>query len=324
MSASESERLILKACTLSFREGLSNTEIGARMGISRFQIARLIRRGVEEGYVVIKLLEPDHWHADLERELERRFRLEMAIVVDDDSTSASEIRRRVSDAAGRLLVGMVADDMRLGISLGRAMQEMVAQLPDRIPHAVSVVQLIGGTPRIDSRHEASTLASQLAGRFGSRPAFLYAPAVVDGPQVRESLLTESSIRATFEQFKDLDVAFLGIGALGGTDASRLEYEGLIDSAGTEALRKQGAVGDVLSYVFDASGRLIQSGLEERILAIPLNDLLQVPRRVGVASGVEKVVAIAGALRGGLVNVLVTDSSVASQLCIDDQSHVSSN
>jgi DNA-binding transcriptional regulator LsrR (DeoR family) len=110
------------------------------------------------------------------------------------------------------------------------------------------------------------------------------------------------------------VAFLGIGAFEGTDSSRLVYAGLLDPATTEQLRAGGAVGDVLCYVFDSDGTPITSGLEDRILAIGLDDLMRVPRRVGVASGAEKVAAIAGAVRGGFVNVLVTDRSVGMALC----------
>jgi DNA-binding transcriptional regulator LsrR (DeoR family) len=319
MSIMESRRLVLKACQWSFREGLSNTEIAARLGMSRFQVARLIRRGLDEGYVVIKVLEPDRWHADLERELEQSFGVQMAIVVDDDG-SADEVRRRVSDAAGRLLVDTVTKDMTIGISLGRAMQLMVEQLPDRIRGEVSVVQLIGGTPGLDSRHEASMLTAQLAARFDTRPALLYAPAVVSGSDVRTSLLNDSSIRATFDQFARLDIAFLGIGALGDANNSRLIYGGLLEEAHADVLRREGAVGDVLSYVFDARGRFVSSGLEDRVLAISLDDLLRVPRRIGVASGAGKVQAVAGALRGGLVNVLVTDSGVATSLCESEAGH----
>ena len=164
------------------------------------------------------------------------------------------------------------------------------------------------------------LAAQMAARFGSRPALLYAPAVVDGSDVRASLLNDSSIRATFDQFARLDVAFLGIGAIGDANGSRLVYGGLIDTAHAEILRREGAVGDVLSYVFDAGGRLVRSGLEDRVLAIGLEDLLRVPRRIGVASGVGKAQAIAGALRGGFINVLVTDSGVAASLCREEVGH----
>jgi DNA-binding transcriptional regulator LsrR (DeoR family) len=306
MSADDPRRLILRVCQLFYRDDLSHVEIGKRLGLSRFQVARLVRRGVEEGYVVIKLLEPTSWHSEVERELEVRYGLAMAIVVDDDGQGVAEIRRRVADAAGRLLVEIARDGMALGISLGQTMQDLVDQLPDRIPRTTDVVQLIGGTP----------LAVDLATRFGTQPSVMYAPALVGGAEVRGSLLGDATIHATFERFRDLAVAFVGIGSITEPDASRLVYGGALDADEVQRLRERGAVGDVLAYLFDAEGNVVESGLEDRILAIGLDDLLRIPRRVGVAAGIEKATAIGGALRGGFVNTLVTDSSVARKLCAD--------
>jgi deoxyribonucleoside regulator len=278
MSADDPRRLILRVCQMFYREDLSQSEIGTRLGLSRFQVARLLRRGLEDGYVVIKILEPTGWHSDLERELEHRYGLSMAVVVDHDGQGVAEMRRRVADAAGRLLVEIVADDMVLGISLGQTMQDLVDQLPDRIPRRATVVQLIGGTP----------LAVDLATRFGTEPLVMYAP------------------------------AFVGIGSITEPDASRLVYGGALGADDVRHLRDRGAVGDVLAYLFDDGGNVIESGLEDRVLAIGLDDLLRTPRRVGVAAGIDKATAIGGALRGGFVNTLVTDSSVARFLCEGDQ------
>jgi deoxyribonucleoside regulator len=304
MSADDPRRLILRVCQLFYRDDLSHVEIGKRLGLSRFQVARLLRRGLEESYVVIKILEPTGWHSDLERELEERYGLSMAIVVDDDGLALAEIRRRVADAAGRLLVELATDDMTLGISLGQTMQDLVDQLPDRIPRTTAVVQLIGGTP----------LAVDLATRFGTEPSVMYAPALVGGAEVRGSLLGDATIHATFERFRDLDVAFVGIGSITEHDASRLVYGGALSADELDRLRDRGAVGDVLAYLFDAEGNVIESGLEDRMLAIGLDDLFRIPRRVGVCAGIEKATATSGALRGGFVNTLVTDSTVARTLC----------
>jgi DNA-binding transcriptional regulator LsrR (DeoR family) len=188
------------------------------------------------------------------------------------------------------------------------MPDLVDQLPDRIPRRATVVQLIGGTP----------LAVDLATRFGTEPLVMYAPAFVGGADVRGSLLGDATIHATFERFRDLDVAFVGIGSITEPDASRLVYGGALGAHDVRHLRDQGAVGDVLAYLFDADGNVIESGLEDRVLAIGLDDLLRTPRRVGVAAGIDKATAIGGALRGGFVNTLVTDSSVARFLCEGDQ------
>ena len=68
MSASDHDRrLILKVSQLFYRAGLSQTEIAGRLRLSRFQVARLLRAALEDGYVTVKILEPERWHSGLER-----------------------------------------------------------------------------------------------------------------------------------------------------------------------------------------------------------------------------------------------------------------
>jgi DNA-binding transcriptional regulator LsrR (DeoR family) len=58
---------------------------------------------------------------------------------------------------------------------------------------------------------------------------------------------------------------------------------------------------------------VVSRFDERVIAISLDRLRQVPRSVGVAGTPEKLDAIRGALEGRLVNVLVTDHFTAERL-----------
>ena len=80
--------------------------------------------------------------------------------------------------------------------------------------------------------------------------------------------------------------------------SRAESDGVLLDAG--------AVGDICHRVFRADGSVVHGELDDRIIAIPVADLLRVPRRVGVAGGTRKLAAIKGAMAGGWVTALVTD------------------
>ncbi len=318
MSGSTNDRrLILKVCHQFYRLGLSQTEIAERLGLSRFQVARMLRAALDDGYVVVKILEPERWYTELEQNLEDRYGLKAAIVVDNDNLEDAEIKRRVADAAGRYLLEILNDDDVLGVSLGSTVQALVDQLPDHIRKHVEVVQLIGGSPHVQSQLSPEVLTSQLAERFRSRSYLLYAPAVVAGNGLRESLLADSNIKATYAMYHTLNIAVLGIGALAQGTTSRLLYGGIIDESLLHKLLEQGAVGDVLSYVFRADGSFVATDLDDCLVAIPLSDLLHVPCRIGIAAGLAKVQAIEGALRGGFINVLVTDSIVAHALCKPD-------
>ena len=75
----------------------------------------------------------------------------------------------------------------------------------------------------------------------------------------------------------------------------------------------GAVGDVCLRYFDEQGRHLAGDLDRRVIGITAAALRAVPRRVGVAGGDSKYVAIRAGVRGGWVNVLVTDPYVAQRL-----------
>src|SRR5919198_3184894 len=126
------QRLLLKVCHQFYRRGLSHTEIASKLRISRFQVARLLRTALEDGYVTVKILEPDSLYPDLEHELEERYALRAALVVDDDHLDEDELKLRVADAAGRYLVDVLEDGDVLGVSLGSTIQALVEQLPHRI------------------------------------------------------------------------------------------------------------------------------------------------------------------------------------------------
>lgn len=315
MSANEHDRrLILKVSQLFYRTGLSQTEIASRLRLSRFQVARLLRAALDDGYVTVKILEPDRWHSDLEQRLEERFGLRAAIVVDGDDTSAGETRLRAADAAGRYLCDMLADGDVLGISLGSTVQSVVDQLPDRIDKRVEVVQLIGGSSRVATELNSMILTADLARRFRCEPHLLFAPAAVAVGSVRRALLEDSEVKETFGLFGKLTIALLGIGSLAQGETSRLLYGGLIDDDSRTGLLAQGAVGDVLSYVYDRNGVILDGAAGDRMIAISPRQLLDVPHRIAVAVGKAKATAIAGALAGGLVNVLITDSQAAGVIC----------
>jgi len=309
---SDSQRMMLKVCYQAYRRQLSHKQIAANLGISRFQVARLLRAAHEAGYVTVNILEPDRWHSDLEVQLENRLGLKAVFIVDGEDVDEAELQSRVGDAAGRYLLEQNLDGAVIGISLGQTINRLVASLPARVPGKAQVVQLIGGRGRVAAEVSSITLAIDLARRFGTEPHLLFAPAVVDTAQ-RQVLLAHDDLRATFDMFARLDIAVLGIGSLTEPGSSRLRYDGVIDDTLHTDLLRHGAVADVLSYVLNDGGKVLSSGLEDRTISIGLDDLRRTPHLIGVASGWRKTRAVRAAAASGLINILVTDSQIATAI-----------
>ena len=79
------------------------------------------------------------------------------------------------------------------------------------------------------------------------------------------------------------------------------------------LIKKGAVGDLCGIYFDREGRIIETGLEDRTIAIRAEQLKAIDSVVAVAWGEDKAVAVLGAIRTGLVSDLFIDQGMAEQI-----------
>jgi DNA-binding transcriptional regulator LsrR (DeoR family) len=62
-----------------------------------------------------------------------------------------------------------------------------------------------------------------------------------------------------------------------------------------------------------NGKPVKTSLDDRVIGMPLEQLPELKRSVGIAGGKRKLDAILGALRGQLINVLITDRRTAERL-----------
>jgi DNA-binding transcriptional regulator LsrR (DeoR family) len=69
--------------------------------------------------------------------------------------------------------------------------------------------------------------------------------------------------------------------------------------------------------FDREGIAIRDEVNYRIMGMELEQLKMIPRVIAISGGSEKVSALRAALRGNLINVLVTDDRTARALLQDE-------
>lgn len=296
---------------LFYDRQLSKVEIGGRLGMSRFRVARLIDQALANELVRIEFRDIPTSDRDLARELEERFGLDLCVVASDGS---GDPRDRVARLAGSVVGELIGHGDVVGIAWGSTLAAFVREVPARRDPSVEVVQLAGSSVRLGRESDPGELARVFADRLGAGHHPLHAPAIVDDPDLRRALLAEPDLAATLAAFGRLTVAIVGIGALGadGGDSS-LVRSGVLDEAEVERLRARGAVGDLVVHAFDAAGRFVAPDLSARALAIDVAQLRRVPRVVAIAAGAHKAAAIRGALATGIVRVLATDAPAAAAI-----------
>ena len=310
-------RTLAKVAALYYLHGQTQQQIANRLRVSRPTISRMIRDARDRGIVQITIAHVDGMAADLEGELEGQFGLSEAVVADVES---GDVVARVGAAAAGYLGRTIAPGAVVGVTWGTTLREMVKAVAPRQTSGVTVVQMLGGVgPPLADAH-AADLPRRLAGALGADLRLLQAPGVVASEQAREVLEADPQIRSTLAALRTMTTAFVGIGALDtnpvlgeGALASEVDLPAELDGE----LAAGGAVGDVALRFFDAEGRPVPTSLDDRVVGVDLETLAAVDCVVGVAGGAAKVGAIRAALRGGLVDVLVTDDATARALLDSD-------
>jgi DNA-binding transcriptional regulator LsrR (DeoR family) len=306
-------RLMTKVAHMYHEQGIRQTDIASTLHISQAKVSRLLKRAAETGIVRTIVAVTPGVHTDLEEALEQRFRLLEAVVVDVEGDEP-EVLAGLGSAGARYLENTLTGGERLGISSwSQTLLAVVDRLrPLRVPGAETVVQLVGGMGVPAVQTQANRLLGELAERVGASPRFAPAPTMVGRREIAENLLADPVMADVARQWRELTMALVGIGSLEPSELLQLSGNA-VDPPDQQTLLAQGAVGDVCHRFFSADGELIASDIDARVVGIAPEVYRAIPRRVGVAGGLRKRKAIHAAIKGGWVNVIITDLATAGDL-----------
>jgi DNA-binding transcriptional regulator LsrR (DeoR family) len=300
--------MLTRVARMYHEEGLPQREIALRLSLSQSRVSRLLRRAVQVGIVRTVVVPPPEVHVALEDALRSRYGLLDAVVVDDDTLPA------LGGATAAYLDATVAAGDRIGIASWSAtlMATAEAMSSPVAARAEEVTQLVGGVGNPVVQFRATGLTARLAELTGAKAVPLPAPGLLRSAVLRDALVLDPSVAGVMAGWDRLTLALVGIGGL--APSALLEQSGnAICASELEDLRARGAVGDICFRFFDADGDAVSSPLDARVLGIAAERLRAIGRRIGVAGGAQKYPAVRAALRGGWINVLITDAASAHRL-----------
>lgn len=303
-------RLLYRVARAYYEDDLTQEEIADRFGLSRVKVCRLLNRARDAGIVRISVRLPGSGCGDLERALERRFGLREAVIAP--RAPRLSILDRIGAAAASLFARTVRGNETIGLTWGNSLRAFVESLPQLELPDVRIVQIIGGLGSVDAGVNGAELTRRLAERCGARPRIIQAPGIVASREVKAALLADPQVAEAIDLGTRADLAIVGIGVPELTPAL-LGPGALLQRGELDALLGRGAVGDIAFRHFDAGGRYLETDLDERVVGLDARALAAIPKRIGVAGGPEKTAAIGAALKGRLVDVLVTDEDTAVSL-----------
>ncbi len=307
-------RLTARIARMYYTEGVKQADIAERLHISQTTISRLLRKAREEDIVRITINVPGGTYPELEERLRETFALSEVVVAECGEDREEEILARIGEAAAHYLETTLESAEVIGISSwSESLLRMVDNIhPIKPPAAAKVVQILGGMGNPSVQAHATNLTVRLARLTRATPLLLATQGVAGSVETKNVLVGDPFVRETMREFTRLTMALVGIGAV---EPSKLlaDSGNIFTAAELAELERLGAVGDICLHFFDRAGHAIHSSLEDRVVGITLEQLRAVRRVVGVAGGARKVGALLGTLRGGVVDVLITDRFTAQKL-----------
>ncbi len=301
-------QLQARASWYYYMGGMTQQEIADRLGLTRLRVNRLIAQARADGIVRIDVRMPLASCVALEEKLKRRHGLDDAVVVPS-LPDPDALQQAIGEAAGALLDPLLKDGIGLGVGWGRTLRAAVGRVtPHRFP-ASWVASLMGGLTR-GSGTNTFEVATEFARSLGAECYYVAAPIYVPSVESRSALLTHYGLAEVMRRARDGHVAIVSCGDL--THRSLLASTHIVSEC-IPALQAAGAVGDLLGTFLDEYGRPVDHPLNQRVMALTLDELKAYPISILASGGPEKAHIVRAILRGGYVRRLVTDTSVAETL-----------
>jgi DNA-binding transcriptional regulator LsrR (DeoR family) len=299
-----------RAGWLYYIAGNTQDEIARKLGVSRQTAQRLVSLAVTEKLIKVRLDHPLAKCLELGQQLRDKFGLGTVEVVPSDPESKSTTLGIAEAAAAELERYLDSQHPVIAaVGTGRTLRAMAEHVsPMDCPHH-KIVSLVGNIAP-DGSATVFDVASRIGDRVRAPHYPMPLPVIANTVHERKLLVEQKSIRNITDLVEQADVSFVGIGSLD-SDAALLR-DGFVKPEELRSLVRAGAVGEIVGWAFDAQGQLIDGLTNDRVLSVPPQQPA-VRRVIGVCMALPRLRAVRGALKGRLINGIVTNEEMAEQL-----------
>jgi deoxyribonucleoside regulator len=308
---SERINLLADVAKMYFLQGKNQAEIAKAIGMTRSNISRMLTEARNAGIIQIQINRPLKEDHALAQKLVERFDLINARVVCVEQSS--QLLPKLGRVAGKELLSRLKPGWILGTSWGTAICATVDQLEVTTPISdIRVVQLLGAFGARIKEYDGHSIVRRLEEKLDAESIYINAPFLVENKKVAASLFENKNVEEPLRFGKHADIALLGVGS---SELSHCSYylANYVNREEILDIQEKGAVGDVCARFFSIDGELIPEIFQDRMIGISLDDLVNIPLRIGVAGGAAKIDPIIGALRSGLINILVSDTATIAEV-----------
>ncbi|MDO5671256.1 MAG: sugar-binding domain-containing protein [Actinomycetaceae bacterium] len=300
--------LLVKVAQYHYRDRLTKSEIGKRMGLSRFKIARLIDEAIELGIVEIRIHDSHtNIDKDLGTQLAAHLKLDTCLVVTAKSGDLKPMAQQLAPSAAAYMKKHTKPGDIVGFAWGRSVLAMVQELSEMPPF--TAVQLTGSVGSNLSQSPIEVL-HRLSRRGSQDLIAIFTPLFVASKEVRDLLKADPSLNEAFEYYSRLSTAVLSVGSWDPPVSQLIPF---LTREETETLDRENTACETAGIFLNHAGEPVAPGLAARRISIAIAELMDTPKVVALAGGTAKAGALLALAKSGIITDLVTDSLTAAVL-----------
>lgn len=243
---------------------------------------------------------------ELAEDLTKQFMLKKCEVVPSASEEESIVGLAQAGAAAMENELAAPDGKLIAVGTGRTLRACVEELNAMNRPDHTIVGLLGHTMP-GGQSTLFNVVERMADRINASFYPMSLPLYAQNAKERELYRLLDMAKQIHQKAQSADVMFVGLGHIG-LDAP-LFIDGFMSRKEVASYIKAGAVGEITGWLFDENGQVIEGHANDRVNSVPLIPY-QEKLVYGIASGTPRVQAIRAAMRGGLINCLITNEATA--------------
>ncbi len=306
--------LMIKVSKLYYEDDFTFTEIGDILKLSRFQVANIIKSAKKTGIVKIIIDEEliDE-NIELAESIEKYFKIDRVIVVDNRKLSDHDIRNKIGLTTANLLIDILKDGDIISLTTSSTVNAVADTITNKNKiNNIKIVEANGGS-NVAYSNSVHEISRKFAGIFNAPHYAINAPIIVDSSNTRKILLNQKNIRKTYKLFDNINVLLFGIGTFYPKINKLMIESGDLHKEEFIELKRLYASGNILYYYYDIEGNFLLTNYDNKIICLPREKIKSIPYKIASVYGGYKKYGVLGALRTGLINFLVLDSILAGEI-----------
>lgn len=300
------ERMIAVA-RMYYEHDMNQSQIAKALGISRPLVSVLLTEAKACGIVTITINDINMNTEKLAKCLKDRFLLKNVVLVPDEAV-AGETNLAVARTAYNYCFDKKNADRSVGIGWGSMMGHMadlVESLEDEKRNKGSIFPLTGGISSVIRGYHTNEIVRIFALKTGKTADFLYVPALFDTNAELELVKRTEPYTIIQNKWNEMEQVLVSV-------SNFPSYPDMgVKTIYGDRLMKEHAVGRILAHYYDKNGNVIHPDEDSTLQA----SIAQMKKAqvVAVCSKQVKAVAVAGALRLGLIDTLILPQSLTKQV-----------